>query len=77
MADPGPVPEPAGMDEATIDCTICGRDATLEVVDQVLDDGAEWRTIYRYVVCDEHRERVHFTLHRLQPHERVILNHCG
>lgn len=27
-ADPGPVPPDAGMDEARLDCELCGRDAT-------------------------------------------------
>lgn len=65
------------MDEPTLDCVICGDPATLEVVDQVLTDEAEWRTRYRFLVCDEHRSHVRIWSGMLEQHQRVILQTCG
>jgi len=65
------------MDEDTIDCTICGGNAYVEVLCQALTDRAEWDTTYRYLVCRRHLERLHFSLDQLHSSERVVINHCG
>lgn len=54
MADPGPVPDPRPMDEATIDCTFCGGDGALEIALERLDDSAEWRRTGHWVICKRH-----------------------
>lgn len=65
------------MDEATIDCTVCGRDAYLEVRVETLDDTANWRTTYRYLICPRHLNRLQVSYELLGTDARVILMRCG
>lgn len=65
------------MDEATIDCTICGHDGWLEVRVETLDNEANWRTVYRYVMCRRHLDRLHTSWDLLGNESRIIAQRCG
>lgn len=67
VVDDGP------MDEPTIDCTICCRPGYLEVQVQTLNNEAEWRVVYRYVICERHLERLQVSWSMLGHDSRVIL----
>lgn len=74
-ADPGPVPESFGMDEATIDCLICGGAGRIEIALQVLDDRADWRVVHHAVFCAEHRSKaLEGTVDRLFVASRLVVS---
>ena len=63
----------AGMDEATIDCAICGRHGDLEVQLQRLTDLAEWRTAHAWVVCRAHVGAVRIDPAGLEFDQRLVM----
>lgn len=65
-----------GMDEPTIDCSVCGAAGYLEVQVQSLDDTANWRLVYRYVMCTRHLDRLHISWPMLSHDSRVIAQRC-
>lgn len=65
------------MDEPTLDCAICGRPATMEIRDEMLNSAAEWQRTHAYVVCNAHLNSVRLTLSEMEHHQRVILQRCG
>ena len=65
------------MDESTIDCQLCGHEAFVEVVFQVLTDAAEWRTTGRWTACERHSDLFRFTPQNLPHNARVTLMRCS
>lgn len=70
-------PDPEGMDEPTLDCTLCGRDASLEIRLERLDDTANWRRVTSWRACDRHHDAYAVRADWLGPNDRVIYQHCG
>lgn len=70
---PGWGGDTAVMDEATIDCAICGTNGVLEVQLQGLNDSAEWRTVTTWVVCSPHIRTVRIDPLGLAQHQRLVL----
>lgn len=61
------------MDEATLDCAVCGGNGAWEMQDQILDADLSWQTFYRLTYCDTHL-MTHFRV--LDPpaeHYRLVL----
>lgn len=65
-----------GMDEATLECTLCGRDAVLEFRLELLDDAASWRKKQSWLACKQHA-CAYIDADWLVHSARVIVMRCG
>lgn len=65
------------MDEATIDCSWCNRDAVLEFRHDRLDDAAEWRRMATYRACFMHSDKIVIPVAYLSETDRVVVQRCG
>ena len=67
----------AGMDEPTLDCSICGRPAILEYRLDTLDDTANWRRTRTWLACVEHQDHYDVRAAWLATTDRMTIQRCG
>lgn len=65
-----------GMDEPTLDCLLCNRDAVFEVRLETLSDSAEWRTSNNWPTCEKHLNLYEINTRYLLGHQRLVLMRC-
>lgn len=77
IPSPAPAADDLRMDEATIDCSLCGRPGWLEARVERLNEHAEWATRARWTVCQEHTDALRMDHRWLLGTDRVVLMRCG